>query len=99
MTVDLLSAAIFCQFIDYQGNNVKSCSIGYAPIAIEMCDNMVIHGHNVISNTTATLDSDVVVISLPVLSESTGEEYCYVATASNSTFTAMVKGTFSTGIL
>ena len=97
MTVDLLSAALSCRFTDDLGNNVKSCSIGYSPIATEMCDNTDILGKNIISNTTATSDS-VVVISLPVLSKSTGEEYCYVATASNGTFTAMVKGTFSTGI-
>ena len=93
VTVDLLSSAIVCQFIDDQGENVKSCSIAYGPT--EMCDNMVIHSS--ISNTTVTSDS--VVINLPVLSKSIGMEYCYVATASNGTFIAMVKGTFSTGIL
>ena len=94
MTVDLLSATIVCQFIDDQGKNMKSCSIAYGPTT-EECDNMAIHSH--VSNTTSTSDS--VVINLPVLSESIGMEYCYVATASNGTFTAMVKGTFSTGMV
>ena len=88
MTVDLLSAAAVCQFIDDQGKYMKSCSIAYGPA--ETCDH---HSH--ISNATVTSDS--VVINLLVLSESIGMEYCYVATASNGTFTAMVKGTFSTG--
>jgi hypothetical protein len=92
VTIDLLSAAIVCQFIDDHGKNVKSCSIAYGPADAE-CDNMVGHSH--ISNTMITLDS--VVINLPVLSESIGMEYCYIATASNGTFTAIVKGTFSTG--
>lgn len=70
---------------------MKSCSIAYGPT--ETCDNTV--NHSRISNSTVTSDS--VVINLPVLSESIGMEYCYVATASNGTFTAIVKGTFSTG--
>ena len=94
MTFDLLSAASICQFNEDQGENVKSCSIAYAPM--EMCDNVDIYNRH-ISNTTVTLD--IVILSLPVLSESIGKEYCYVATVSNGTFTAMIKGTFSTGIL
>ena len=94
MIIDLLSAAIVCQFIDDQVKNMKSCSIAYGPTT-EECDNMAIHSR--ISNTTFTSDS--VVINLPVLSDSIGIEYCYIATASNGTFTAMVKGTFSTGII
>ena len=94
MTVDLLSAAIICQFIDDQGKNMKSCSIAYGPTT-EECDNMAIHSR--VSNTTFTSDS--VVIHLPVLLDSIGMEYCYIATASNGTFTAMMKGTFSTGIM
>ena len=71
---------------------MKSCSIAYAPT--EMCDNVGIHSRH-ISNTTVTLDT--VTLSLPVLSESIGKEYCYVVTASNGTFTATVKGKFNTG--
>ena len=91
--IDLLSAAVVCQFIEDQGNNnCKSCSIAYGPV--ETCNN-VSGNHTLISNTTVTSNS--VVINLPILSENIGMLYCYVATASNGTFTAMVKGTFSTG--
>lgn len=75
---------------------MKSCSIAYGSADYsEMCDDMVIHSR--IGNTTVISDS--VVISLPVLSESIGIEYCYVATVSNGTFTAIAKGTFSTGTI
>ena len=92
MTFDLLSAASVCQFNEDQGENVKSCSIAYAPM--EMCDNVDTYSRR-ISNTTVTLDT--VILILPVLSESIGKEYCYVATVSSGTFTATVKGTFNTG--
>ena len=96
---DLLSAAFFCEFIDNndQSNNLKSCSIAYGPV--ENCNRLqfpINHSHVMLGNTTAVSDS--VVINLPVLSESIGKEYCYIVTASNGTFMAIVKGTFSTGI-
>ena len=96
---DLLLATIVCEFIDNddQSNNLKSCSIAYGPV--ENCNRLQLpinHSHIMLGNTTAASDS--VVINLPVLSESIGKEYCYIVTASNGTFTAFVKGTFSTGI-
>ena len=95
---DLLSAAVSCEFIDDdQSNNIKSCSIVYGPV--ENCNRLqfpINHSHVMLGNTTATSDS--VVINLPVLSESIGKEYCYIVTANNGTFMAIVKGTFSTGI-
>lgn len=94
--IDLLSAAVICQFIEDQGSNIKSCSIAYEPV--DTCDNLCVNlSASLIRNTTVASDS--VVMNLPVLSESVVKEYCYVATASNGTLTAMVKGSFSTGIL
>ena len=90
--IDLLSAAIVCKFIEDQGNNVKSCSIAYEPV--EMCDNLSVN-HSLITNATVTSNS--VILNLAILSESIGKEYCYVVTATNGSFTAMVKGIFTTG--
>ena len=88
--IDLLSSAVICKFIEDQGD-MKSCTIAYGPG--EACDNLSNHS----LSSDSTVISDSVVISLPVLSQSRGMEYCYVVTASNGSFTAMVKGTFSTG--
>ena len=92
--IDLLSAVVVCKFIEDQGNNMKPCSIAYEPI--EMCDDLSVN-HNLITNATVTSNS--VSLNLPILSESIGKEYCYVVTASNGSFTAMVKGTFTTGMV
>ena len=92
MVIDLLLSAVICKFIEDHGNNMKSCTIAYGPG--EACDNLI-SNHSLITDSTVTFDS--VVINLPVLSQSRGMEYCYVVTASNGSFTAMVKGTFSTG--
>ena len=91
MIIDLLSSAVICKFIEDQDDNMKSCTIAYGPG--EACDNLA--GHGLASDTT--VKSESVVINLPVLSQNSGMEYCYVVTASNGSFTAMVKGTFSTG--
>ena len=92
--IDLLSSAVICKFTEDQGNNIKSCTIiAYGPG--EACDNLSSLTHGLASDTTVSSDS--VVINLPVLSQSSVMEYCYVVTASNDSFTAMVKGTFSTG--
>ena len=91
MIVDLLSSAVICKFINQQNNNVKSCTIAYGPG--ETCSNLSNHGLS--SRTTVTPDS--VVINLPELSQTDGILYCYLVTASNDSFTAVVEGMFSTG--
>ena len=91
--VDLSSSSVICKFINQEANHLKSCTITYGPG--ENCDNLSNHGLR--SDTTSTSDS--VVIHLPGLAQARGMVYCYTITASNGTFTAMVMGAFSTGIL
>ena len=97
VTVDPIPPMVICAFLNQQGSSVKTCSVIY--VFSETC---------VIGDTlrlaqqmkqTAQSISNTVMIGLPISHTSNNQNIngCFIATATNGTFTAMIQGSFKTG--
>ena len=93
LSFNLASETATCLFLHQQESSYKSCSIMYGLPAGETCTSL--------SYQSNTSESNYVYmhIGLPTTNQLQSQsEYCFTITASNGTLTAMVEGTFTTGI-
>lgn len=95
MRIDLISGTAVCNFLNQHEDNMKSCSIVYNHS--ETCGIKVLDLSSVMQS--AENISNTVIVGLPFLKHLNGNDgmYCFVATASNGTYTVMVQGKFSSG--
>ena len=87
---DFLTSRLQCIFLEQQGVNNMSCSIGYSPE--ELCLSNLLESENSASNTSS------VTVELSDFPYSQSNMYCYTITASNGTHTVNVKGLFNAGM-
>ena len=84
---------VTCSFIDQELSNEKTCSISLYRSEQEFCSGF----QNLISKqSVTTMHSITVVIGLD--SPSTKDKYCFILTASNETFAAIVEGMINAGM-
>ena len=89
--LSLQTSEVICEFLNLQNSDLKICSIVYGPD--ENCNNLPYRSQSI----PTTLSIAVIdLINFPQVQNE--DIYCFVVTASNDTFSVMVKGTFSTGI-
>ena len=95
-----MSTAVTCTFLSSQQSNggltTKTCSIMYNQSeTCEVDDTLRLSQVRQIAQNT----SDTVTIGLPYINRLRGgrDSYCFVVNATNGTYTAMIRGTFSTG--
>ena len=102
VTINLMSGAVICTFLNQRGGGsssaIKSCSIVYNQSETCEVDDMLRLSP---IRQIAQDRSDVVTIGLPFVNRLRGSRgsYCFVVNATNGTYTAMVRGTFDTGIV
>lgn len=97
VTIDLMSSVVSCRFLNQQDRTLKSCSIMYN--RSESCrvdDALHLSRFRQISQDT----SNTVVIGLPFVKQLDGNRtgtFCFVVSATNATYTAMISGAFNIG--
>ena len=98
VTIDPIPPMVTCAFLNQQGSSVKTCSVVYA--FNETCmigDNIMLLLAQM--KQTAQSVSNTVMVGLPISHTFNNHSGCFIATATNSTFTAIIQGSFNTGAL
>ena len=91
VTFDLSSGAAICTFLNQRESTTKTCTLVYNQSESCQLDTPDM-------SQTAQSASNVVRVSFPLISEST-EQHCFVVSASNGTYRAIIKGTLNTGTI
>ena len=94
VTIDSMPPVVTCAFLNQQGSSIKSCSVAYT--ISETCvigDMLLLPQMKQIAQSV----SNTVTVGFPISHTFNNHSGCFIATATNSTFTAMIQGSFNTG--